>query len=136
MKNSFLLVSATIALLFLSGCPQSGLSTLQQPAEEKSKTVTVIFIADARGDTVLNLEVETEQGTNLFEILKEKADIGYQEFELGAFIDEIGGVKPGVNEYWALYVNDEYAEKGISDYTAEDGMIIEWKIESFEDFQG
>ena len=59
----------------------------------------------------------------------------YQDSSLGAFIEEINGVKNDAsnNIYWMFYVNDKIAEVGASQYILLDNDIIEWKYEDMPD---
>lgn len=48
---------------------------------------------------------------------------------LGYFIEEINGIKNKGGAYWTLYVNEEFAHSGASDYKVQAGDVIEWKFE-------
>ncbi|MEI7688813.1 MAG: DUF4430 domain-containing protein [Candidatus Nomurabacteria bacterium] len=50
---------------------------------------------------------------------------------LGAFINEINGVKGVPGNYWIYYVDNKKASVGVSNYILKAGDIISWKQESF-----
>ncbi len=113
-----------IAVLF-AGCTE----TIQQ-----EKTVVLSISAEAHGETILEKQVEMPKGSNAFDAMKENSELEVQEFDFGVMVNGIEGVVAGENEYWALYINGAYAEKGIADYSIEENTQIEWKLESFEAF--
>jgi len=117
---SFILLS-----LLLAGCTET------VPREE---TVLLTISAEANGETILEKQVEVLKGSNALDAMQANSELETQEFDFGVMISGIGGVSAGENEYWALYVNGAYAEKGIADYSIEENMEIAWKLESFEAF--
>lgn len=92
------------------------------------------FVTDEAGETLLDETIEVAKGTNAFEALKTNFDVMYDEFELGAFIKGFNGTEVKEGYYLAMYVNGEYAMKGISDYVLEEDISFEFKIEAVEDF--
>ncbi len=48
------------------------------------------------------------------------------------FIESIDGLASDEEHYWALYVNDEYAEAGADQTTLEEGDIVEFRYEKLE----
>lgn len=77
--------------------------------------------------------VTVGHGTNGLDIMEEATEIEYTMQAYGAFVTSIAGREAAQDEYWALYVNREYADKGISLYEAENGMEIEWKLENINE---
>lgn len=61
-------------------------------------------------------------------------DFAGSESEYGFFVEEINGVANDTanSDYWSLYVNDELAQVGVSDYIVQDGDVIEWRYEHVE----
>lgn len=116
-----------LVFALLPGCIQ------QQATGPTAEKVTASFKAvDSEGAIILDKSVEAEKGANAFEEMKKIADLDYTMYSIGPFIEEIEGVAPTGAEYWALYVNGEYAGKGIADYTLDEDTVIEWRIESLE----
>ena len=70
-------------------------------------------------------------GRNAFEVMEEKVPVTYTKFiGVGLFIESIGNVSPSQGEYLALYINGEYAPKGIDRYTITRDLNITWKVEA------
>ncbi len=84
---------------------------------------------------------EMDKEKSAFDLMKlideenEDFSFEYQDSSLGAFIEEINGVKNDAsnNIYWMFYVNDKIAEVGASQYILLDNDIIEWKYEDMPD---
>jgi hypothetical protein len=69
----------------------------------------------------------------LWEVMQQHMDdIGYQKESFGIFITELRGVPSQPNEYWSLWIDDAYAEKGVTDILVDRDMRVLWKIESFK----
>ena len=51
---------------------------------------------------------------------------------LGYFIEEINGIKnsPSTGFYWTLYINNQEAKVGISNYTVKPNDTLTWKFEN------
>ena len=125
--NFFVLVFGISLLLLAAGCTQV--------AEEKQgKAALSVKYFDKDGALVLDKSFEAEKGKNAFEAMSENIEVDYEMYETGAFVKGIAGVKTPEGYYLALYVNGEYASKGISDYTIDEDMSIEWKTKSIESF--
>lgn len=75
-----------------------------------------------------------QKGENAFELMQKTMAVEFQNTSIGPFITSINGKKAGSDEYWALYVNGEYAQKGINQYTIEGDTMIEWKLEKVSGF--
>jgi len=93
----------------------------------------VAFSTSSSGNTV-KTEALALKGENAFEIMQKSLSVEFQNSTIGPFITSINGVKAGEGEYWALYVNGEYAQKGISLYTIDSDLNIEWKLEKASGF--
>ena len=61
--------------------------------------------------------------------MKKNLNVEYTQYSFGPLITEIEGAKPEGADYWALYADGNYAEKGINDYKIEKDILFEWKLE-------
>lgn len=131
MKLVFLL---SLALILFSGClvqPEQPSSDLKALKEQ----VTITFrVLDSNGYVIEEKGVNVLKGSNAFDALNESFAVDSQDFVFGKMVKGINKKYPKENEYWALYVNGFYAEKGISDYTLKEDTLIEWKPEKIESF--
>jgi len=86
------------------------------------------------GQIILEEEFEVSKGTNAFEAMRHEMNVDYTQYAFGSMVNSIEGVSAPEGYYLALYVNGEYAMKGISDYIIDEDISIEWKAEKIEDF--
>lgn len=133
MKKNGILLVLMLAVLFFYGCSET--TTVVQPQAGTEK-VKVYLIAEAGDQTILEKEIDVAKGANAFDVMKANASIKYTEYDIGPFIEEIEGVKPSPEEFWALYINDEMASQGISAYSLNEDTKIAWKIESQGSYAG
>ncbi len=99
---------------------------------KETNTISVSFqILDNR------YELEISENTNVFEAMKKLQDdtksgfsINYKEYpRMGAFVNEINGIKGKSGAYWIYYVNGKEASVGVSSYILKEGDSILWKQE-------
>ncbi|NCN82460.1 MAG: DUF4430 domain-containing protein [Candidatus Pacebacteria bacterium] len=94
---------------------------LQQiPEKVMETTISLSFAAMTDGQTALDL-------------LKESAQVEYQEFDFGVMVTSINGVAADEKHYWGLYVNDEYATAGASETVLKTGDTMKWIYEEISD---
>jgi hypothetical protein len=130
VKNKAFFAAVLLLLLVAaSGCVQ----TAGNQGQAEKATVSLKY-TDKDGATILEKSFLADKGTNAFEALKANVAVDYDTFAAGAFVKGIAGVAAPEGYYLALYVDGEYAQKGISDYTIEKDTAIEWKTESLESF--
>lgn len=55
-----------------------------------------------------------------------------EDSEYGKYITSILGIEQGDNYYWSYYINNEYANVGVSNCEIEQDKIYTFKIEKFE----
>lgn len=125
-KNVFVLALALLALLAIAGCTE--------PAVTGENAAVQLRVYNANGEIIFDGAQDFEKGTNAFEAMKGMVSVEYEEFDFGAMVTGIEGNSAPEGYYLALHVNGEYASKGITDYTIEEDMLIEWKMEKLEDF--
>jgi len=122
-KRPAVIFAAIIFLLLLSGCMQ------KTDAAAAGETAKATFTVTGYQGKIAEKAVEAEKGANAFELMKKNISVKYTLYSFGPLITEIEGTKPEGSDYWALYVNGKYAEKGIADYILDEDLEIEWKIE-------
>lgn len=92
----------------------------QIPEKVMETTVSLSFEAMTDGQTALDL-------------LKESAQVEYQEFDFGVMITSINGVAADEKHYWGLYVNDKYATASASETVLKTGDTMKWIYEEISD---
>lgn len=92
-----------------------------------------IMIYDKDNVEIFKKELHTE-AQYLSDVLEktENLDIQMQNTEYGKYITSIQGISEGDDYYWSYYINDEYAEVGVSNCEIKDGDRYTFKIEKFE----
>jgi hypothetical protein len=75
----------------------------------------------------------SEDDTQAWDLLINNHQIIYQEYDFGIFLEGIDGLKGDQHNFWAIYVNGEKSDIGISDIILNDGDIIEFKYEAIEE---
>ena len=136
-----------MALLVLtSGClsqitsESSNTGTEPTVELESTETASVNFLTVKDGTTTADITVEVNVGTNAFDAMLEAfgaENIVYKEYiGIGAFVTAINGVAIDAENYWALQVNAEHAQQGISAYTIEDDLEFKWTYTLLSDYEG
>lgn len=96
---------------------------------EGDGSITIIVI-DETGKKVIEDTLLFYEGDKLVEILDEHYTIRTKRFGDAEVIFEINEIKTDfVKTYFAIYVNDQYAEVGISGIDFKDGDTIMFKVE-------
>ena len=75
----------------------------------------------------------TQSGQTALEILEAKAEIETKDYgDAGVFVTSIDGIAGDNKHYWAFYVNDEFAQQGVSQTILESGDIIKFVYEEID----
>ncbi|RZU63360.1 uncharacterized protein DUF4430 [Zhihengliuella halotolerans] len=125
------LAAGLLSLALLTGCSggTGDPGTTTSPAASETAT------APASESASETFTYEGEDGKTVLELLLEndpEAEVS-GEGEM-AFVTGIDGraVDADANEFWALYVDGEFAQEGAGTLETEDGQEIEWKLDTFE----
>jgi hypothetical protein len=108
----------------------SGHPTSSPATDDPTETVSTTFTIDNT-----KYAIKVKPGTTAFEgmiKLKESNQISFsaKKFSgLGYFIEEINGIKnsPSTGFYWTLYINNQEAKIGVSNYILKPNDIITWR---------
>lgn len=136
VKNKFVLSAVLFVLVFLLfGCTvqTDGKFSSTIPPVSQAYGLDLKYY-DQLGALVFEKKIFAADGSNVFEILKKNAKIDYDSYSFGAFIKSINDVSPPQGYYLALYVDGNYAQKGISDYVLDKAIEISFKTEKLESF--
>lgn len=121
-----------MGITLLSGC----LNQSEEQGSGKEKLPVQIIINF--GDKNISKEIMIEKGKNGLQAM-ELAGIKLEKkaFPTGSFITAIEGKPQTQGYFWALYVNEKFADKSIDSYKITKKTIIEWKYEKISnDFFG
>ena len=114
-----------IMLIFISACNNT---------EDVSKDLTTITVNvyDKEANEIYNEEISTNE-EYLSDVLKNIDELNVITFDsqYGEYVTSILEISEGDNYYWSYYIDDEYAQVGISSCKVEDGKTYTFKIERY-----
>lgn len=99
--------------------------------------VTIIIESD-QGEVLSTDDIYYKEGDTLIDLLEEKykGTFKVKEGQYGAYITSIGDIEEKKEDnilyYISIYVNDEYANSGISTLSFKDKDVIKFKLEKYE----
>ena len=112
-------------LIFISACNKT------DKVDENMISIN-INVYDKEAKEIYNQEISTNE-KYLSEAIKDIEDLNVitVDSEYGEYITSILDISEGDNYYWNYYINDEYAQVGISSCKVEDGKTYTFKIERY-----
>ena len=112
-------------LIFISACNKT------DKVDENMISIN-INVYDKEAKEIYNQEISTNE-KYLSEAIKAIEDLNVitVDSEYGEYITSILDISEGDNYYWNYYINDEYAQVGISSCEVEDGKTYTFKIERY-----
>ncbi len=124
MNRMFQTTLLGVILAFsLIGCrPQ----VAQQLPSSATEQILVSPTPSSTTDVVLEA---TEDGQTALALTQAKTQVAFKKYEFGVMVEEINGVKADTGHYWALYVNDIYAEAGADRTKLKKGDRVKWVFE-------
>ena len=96
-----------------------------------SKTINnITLIVDYNNgtiETILNISL-VEINSTVFDLLILYYNIRFVEYDFGILLTSINSVKenPQTGEYWQYWINDTYAQVGITSYQIQINDVIKW----------
>ncbi|MFH0955522.1 MAG: DUF4430 domain-containing protein [Candidatus Micrarchaeota archaeon] len=121
-----------LVFFLLAGCIQQQQSQNAPPGSQTQTVALSLKYTDENGTVLLEKNISVAKGTNAFDAIKESVPLDFETTSFGPFIKSIGGVSPSSDYYLALYVNGQYADRGIAGYTLSEDTSIEWKTEKIQ----
>ena len=135
MQSYLKIPSATLTmiglLILVTGCT----ATVEDPPQADTGTVSLLidFPEDSQQED-LNVKVGCADSATVFEIMRRAQTDGMLEFEHSSapleeslvFVQTIGGVGGGDDQFWTYYVNDELAKEGCGTCSAKPDDKIRW----------
>ncbi len=113
-----------VAIYFLSN------NGIEVPMVVPATQVVEEVVAPSATPAAVSLSFEAiTDGQSALDLLKESAQVEYQEFDFGVMVASINGVAADEKHYWGLYVNDEYATAGASETILKTGDTMKWVYE-------
>ena len=124
-----MLASILMAALLLSGCISSSNS---ENAVPEKVDVSIKVIVNEK--TIVDQTISVAKGTSALEALQKVALVETKPYSLGKFIVGIAGINSTGADYWAFYINKEYAQVGADSYKIENPAELMFKLEKITNF--
>lgn len=131
-KNLLVLLLVILMPLFiLTGCNK------ENNNDSISQNTIKIIIENEKKEELYNKEVSTDK-TTLLDVLKENNEISlkYEDGSYGAYITSLMGIdqktEGKVMYYWSYYIDEKYAEEGVSTCKITDGSAYKFVYEKYE----
>jgi Domain of unknown function (DUF4430) len=101
-------------------------------APGKAATVEMhLAIRDAGSGFTLEAKQDVPTGTNAFEAICHIVVVDHKRVPgIGRFVTGLCGIEATRSQFWALYVNGDLSDKGISSIQLDADTEIEWKLQS------
>lgn len=119
----------TLSVLLSGDNDEQSSSQQAQVLEELDQEPTITITEEAK---LISLTA-SEDNTQAWDLLIDNHQIIYQEYDFGIFLEGIDGLKGDQENFWAIYVNGEKSQQGVSDIILNEGDIIEFKYEAIEE---
>jgi hypothetical protein len=135
-KNKIAIVlMLLVTSVFLSGCSLLDRFLPAQPDQVDNNQIELLEQEDLTDIHATEYEfVATMSGQTALELIQANVEVETQDFgDAGQFITSIGGLAGNEENYWAFYVNDEYAQVGASQTILEEGDKIKFTYEAIKD---
>ena len=115
---------------------QEAKPTVQAPVASKSATVEMhLTIRDEGSGFTLEAKKSVPTGTSAFEALRQVVVVDYKRQPgFGQFVTGLCGIEAPRDQFWALYIDDEFSKKGISSIKLVADTKIHWKTQSRDTF--
>lgn len=128
MNKKRIIIIAFMIILLLSGCNK-------KIDIQETKSISIVII-DGNNEELYNQNINTNK-EKLLDVLEDiNVDLKYKDDKYGAYITSLMGLseettKNGMH-YWSYYIDDKYAETGISDCNVETGKTYKFVYEYYE----
>ncbi len=130
MKKIILFLFALGAGLYLYNQQRPDLAPTPTTDASPTSEITEFVQENTVSQLVLTA---TQSGQTALELLEAKAEIETKDYgEAGVFVTSINGVVGDNEHYWAFYVNDEFAQQGVSQTVLESSDVVKFVYEEIE----
>lgn len=134
-----LLVCLTVIAFGLSGCSLTR-TQAPTPANTTSPNSTEQLQNDQLTENIAvpavteYTFVATVSGQTALDLLSAQTQVQSKTYDFGTFIEGINGVLGNNDQYWAFYVNDQYAQEAADKIILQSGDSLTFRLESVEVF--
>lgn len=72
----------------------------------------------------------TAAATKALDLAQSQLELQLKEYDFGLMVEGVNGLLADTNNYWAVYLNGEYAKVGIAELTMQAGDRLELRYET------
>lgn len=125
-----------ILVFVLVICLLVGIQKANQPETSSGSKDVTLTVVDSEGEeTEYEEKTDAEYLSDFMDELSEEDDFSYEaeKSDAGLYVTSINGEEADYDKdqaYWAIYVNDEYGQYGISEQPVNDGDSFTLKYET------
>lgn len=127
-----------LGVMILSLLAFLGYTRTEFPQSSQSEPAPTITVENtpSPGTEVSYEFMATESGTVALQLIQQLAEIETKDFgAAGKFVSSINGLAADGGHYWGFYVNEEYAQKGVSQTVLQEGDTIRFTYEVIDPTQ-
>ena len=106
-------------MIFLAACIERREQTYGEPDQAADTTQAV-----ARDSLVI--ELPGADSMTVFDLLKQKHEVEFQESSMGVFVQAIDSIANSERIYWLYSVNDSMGQVACDQYVTREGDIVRW----------
>lgn len=121
-----MLLIAVFAGLALTGC-----ETVQTPEQVREPAAEVTLSEDPEEIQTFEFVAEADDTDALSATLK-RTEVEYKQYDFGTMVESISGQPANESNYWALYINDEYALTGADQTLLNPDDRVQWVFEEIK----
>jgi len=123
--------------VFLSTAVLAGCALFNQAPTNQSPTPDLVSapISPTPSQVVQPQTFEfTAQETddNALQATQARTEVGMKQYDFGTMVESINGQPADQDHYWALYINDQYAQTGADKIELTAGDKIKWVFEEIQ----
>lgn len=105
------------------------------PTTTPTTTITTnVTIATTAKTKELTLNIERDNA-DVWQMLQDQAQVDFEKYNFGVFIKGINGLAADDKNYWAIYVNDKFAQTGIDQLEVKKGDTVKLIYEKLENYE-
>ncbi len=138
-----IVVALAIGFYLFLHKPNTDLDTTDMATQSPAELAQASNIADQNKATIANeaargpfvLVAETN-GQKASELLNKYLKVDYKDYTMGAMVDGVNGIAGDGQNFWAFYVNGEFATKAVDRTILKAGDSIEIVYEQAEVHKG
>lgn len=124
-------MKTTLLLLIIAGLTLAGCDTVQTP-EQVREPAAEVTLSEAP-EAIQTFEfVAGADDTDVLSATLKRTEVEFKQYDFGAMVESISGQQANESNYWALYINDEYAMAGADQTLLNPGDRVQWVFEEIK----